>query len=614
MQKKKRNSIEQDETHERGAHERGAHERVALSSFRPLFYKFLCDEVSHLEQPIDLYNHYCEFGIKEGIRNDEKEYASFDSDFFCKNYKKDKDGESGQVTMSKRDAYLLYLKMIHSGLLVEEEYKSLVNEDRFNKSVKPNMSFYSFLYGSQPIQNKEPRFFSETLYRNFNIRAYHFLFPETSCLSFKDSYIHYIDSYPKYLKMATLSEIHPRFDEKIYQLCYPSIKNGFSHFIKYGIFEWRNIRLFENADMDFIRKCGEIRGIEDYLKRDFPQRNRIFLNKYEHETYAIFDFNQYIRTYMSQSTIVKKEDAFDEYNEHGKRKGNIFFTYPFQGGDFTPPSASAKMAVAVSASAKMAVAVSASAKMAVAVSIYSTSSTPPHRILCSKICLNSIVLAFRAYPIIFVIDHFITDEHLAFLLLLAKGRKNITIYQTTSNMGIAKTKNICIQLCERKGADFICLLDDDIEILQDIGPFIKHVFHCVPELPLMANYNTQLPYENEPPFFNKTDYFFGNILVFQKKYIPIYGYFGKFEYMWGEEHVEITHRYLARTPYARHAIRFDPYIQNEQILGEESTLHLHSMDLDDEGVAKNKNFSQELLNNPRYVDFHLNDSEIKKIN
>ena len=166
-----------------------------------------------------------------------------------------------------------------------------------------------------------------------------------------------------------------------------------------------------------------------------------------------------------------------------------------------------------------------------------------------------------------------------------------------------------MKLLERKdNIDYICLLDDDIEIIQDFSSYINTIFNTHP-IPLLTNYNYQLDYKESSPFV-ETENFFGNFLIFRKKEIPKKGYFGKFEYIWGEEHVEITNRYLKNTKYYNHAINLTSYIKNEQIINEESTLHIHSMEINEEGVNKNKAYSKELLKKNSYIDFVLNENDI----
>jgi hypothetical protein len=48
-----------------------------------------------------------------------------------------------------------------------------------------------------------------------------------------------------------------------------------------------------------------------------------------------------------------------------------------------------------------------------------------------------------------------------------------------------------------------------------------------------------------------TSNFFGNLLIINRDYIKKYGYFGKFEYKWGDEHIEFTKRYLHNTKYEK---------------------------------------------------------------
>lgn len=252
----------------------------------------------------------------------------------------------------------------------------------------------------------------------------------------------------------------------------------------------------------------------------------------------------------------------------------------------------------------------------IAISVYSDKDTSHNRILTSKICLNSIIKNFRNIPIIIVIDYNIENNHLIFIKELIHNKKNIELYINKENYGIAKTKNICIKLLENKNIDYICLLDDDIEILKDFSNYVMDIFDNI-NIPLLTNYNNELPYEKikiSHYNFIKTINYFGNFLIINRTFIDKYGYFAKFEYKWGDEHVEITNRYLNNTKYKNIVLDLSKFIVNEQIINGVSSLHLHSMKVDLNLAQKNKIMMEKLLSDIKYIPFTLDKSEIEKIN
>ena len=254
-------------------------------------------------------------------------------------------------------------------------------------------------------------------------------------------------------------------------------------------------------------------------------------------------------------------------------------------------------------------------KMGIAISVYSDNYTPENRILASKICLNSIIKNFINNYIIIVIDNRITNNHYIFIKELIKNMSNVQLYINNENFGIAKTKNICIKLLEEKNVDYICLLDDDIEILDNFTSLVINIFDNI-NIPILTNYNHQLPYEKIKILdfdFIRTNNFFGNLLIINKEYIKKYGYFAKFEYKWGDEHVEITKRYFNNHIYKNIAVDLSNYINNEQIIDGLSMLHVHSINIDLEQANKNRLMMEELLLNIQYIDFEFDKKNIKKI-
>lgn len=255
-------------------------------------------------------------------------------------------------------------------------------------------------------------------------------------------------------------------------------------------------------------------------------------------------------------------------------------------------------------------------RLGVAVSVYSNSKTPLSRVLCSKICLNSIAENFKNSIIIIVIDGIIQPNHMKFIKELVNNYSNINIYMNNENFGISKTKNICIKLLEEYDIDYLCLLDDDVEIIRDLTDYVTTIFKTIPDIPLLSNYNPYLNYKINDNYlvkFIETTNYFGNLLIINRPYLKTYGYMAEFEYKWGDEHVEFTHRYLDKTPYKNFAINFDNYIINEQIINGKSTLHLHSMNINKDGINKNHAKMIQLLENIQYIDFILDKTEITKI-
>lgn len=254
-------------------------------------------------------------------------------------------------------------------------------------------------------------------------------------------------------------------------------------------------------------------------------------------------------------------------------------------------------------------------KIGIAISVYSDSDTPSNRILASFICLNSIIKNCKNIIIIIVIDKNILDNHLTFIKDLINNNKNIHLYINSKNFGIAKTKNICIKLLEKHNIDYICLLDDDIEIIKDFSEYIINIFNKI-NIPLLSNYNIEYSFENitfNNINFIKTTKYFGNFIAINSLFIKKYGYFADFKYKWGGDHEDITNRYLSNTKYNNIALNLSEYIVNEQIINGDSTLHLHSFKIDYEKVNDNKILLEKLSNNQKYIDFILNDEDITKI-
>ena len=166
---------------------------------------------------------------------------------------------------------------------------------------------------------------------------------------------------------------------------------------------------------------------------------------------------------------------------------------------------------------------------------------------------------------------------------------------------------------EELDVKYLCLLDDDVEIKKDFCSYINNIFHHINDIPLLSNYNFELPYEtitHNNIHFIKTINYFGNFIVFNRKYIKKYGYMRIFDYKWGHEHIDITHRYLNNTKYKDYAIELSSYINNFQIINLKNTLHLHSCIVENDKVINNKNILDKYSNNFSYVEYIFDKTEI----
>lgn len=223
---------------------------------------------------------------------------------------------------------------------------------------------------------------------------------------------------------------------------------------------------------------------------------------------------------------------------------------------------------------------------------------------------------FIENKIILLIDYEINNDLLKFIEELSYEYQNIDVYINNENFGIAKTKNICLKLLEKYSyLDYFCLLDDDIEIIDNFESYIKNIYDKT-KIPLISNFNNEMKFKNikyDNINLISTKNYFGNILIIHKDELAKKGYFNKFEYKWGYEHIEITKRYLFNTKFKNMAIDFNKYINNSQIINNINTLHLHSLDVEKNLVKINKNLLKKYLIDNSYVDFIFNEYEITKI-
>ena len=253
----------------------------------------------------------------------------------------------------------------------------------------------------------------------------------------------------------------------------------------------------------------------------------------------------------------------------------------------------------------------------IAVSIYSDEYTPSTRIEASKIFIKSLINKIKDTIIIFVIDKYITDDHYEFLLNTIKDNTNIEIYKNINNFGISKTKNICIKLLENKKIDYICLLDDDIEIVDNFTNYIKHIFNHI-DIPLLTNYDNRIRNENNKInninfIITKKYMYFGNFICFNSSYFKKLGYFICFPYKYGIEHIEITERYLLNTKFYRYCVDILNYIHNEIFINNKSQLTIHSVKIENNKIKLNSDIMQRSINNIKYIPFDFDSNEVEKI-
>jgi CTP:molybdopterin cytidylyltransferase MocA len=439
--------------------------------------------------------------------------------------------------------------------------------------------------------------------------------------------------YGKYEHRICSEENADNFDYKYYTSRYSDIKNNITNVIelyKHWIYYGKNENRFPNKliedEYNNFKWIKYIKGKDIYNKKDafyhwFNQKDKIYthfnwlfyikyyelnninnendavkyyiknyektpiINKNIYLDYIDFNWEKYILYYKLNKN--NKENAFNYWINTGKYLGHIFFKINNLNKNIHK-------------------------NIGIAVSVYSSNETPKERILCSKICLNSIINKCKNTMIIIVIDGQIEKSHYNFILELKKEHNNVKIYKNINNFGISKTKNICLKLLEKHNYDYLCLLDDDIEIKNDFTNYILNIFEYL-DIPILSNYNDEMPYElikNNNIYFILTQYYYGNFLVINKKYLKIHGYFKSFNYKWGEEHIEITKRYLNNSKYNNYAIYLGDYIINYQIINGKNTLHLHSINVDYNKAYINKIQMEYLLYDIKYVNFIFEENKI----
>lgn len=253
---------------------------------------------------------------------------------------------------------------------------------------------------------------------------------------------------------------------------------------------------------------------------------------------------------------------------------------------------------------------------AIAISVYSDNDTPKERLLASLKCLNYIFLLIQNCNIYIVIDGNINDYHFNFIKNLKKNYDNCFVFKNKKNYGISITKNICLNLLnQNENIKYFCLLDDDIFIKNNFIDYSIEILEKY-DIPILTNFNKGLPYfENclENQCFINSKFFLGNILVFNKTYFNKFGYFRVFPYKWGEEHQEFTKRYFHNSKYKNYTIDYRKYLNDEFIINNVNTLHLHSLKLNQDKVKMNKKKYFEFIKINEYVDFCIKKYETDEI-
>jgi|SaaInlStandDraft_7_1057024.scaffolds.fasta_scaffold01462_6 hypothetical protein len=451
------------------------------------------------------------------------------------------------------------------------------------------------------------------------------------------------------------NSIIKNFDPLLYLLCNKDLK----------VLNIKNLKFAEYHYLKFGKKENRISSVQEIKKilKDFNWIEYIYLNKklinkFNNETdcikhYLLFgikynkpyktdkiicdEFNWIIYTtyYYDLNYIKTEKDAFEHYIKYGiDQNRNEWINlkkilFNIDENEYKKMNPELKMLskedliynwLRNDKDGKILITKNNEIKMnnefCIAISVYSDQNTPKERLYASIKCLNYLFLTVRNCKIFIIIDGSINNEHLKFIKNLKKVYTNCTIYKNEKNYGISITKNICLNILNNeKDIKYFCLLDDDIFIKDNFIDFSIDLLEKY-DIPMLTNFNKGLPYfENQ--FDNKilinSKFFLGNILIFSKKYFDKFGYFREFPYKWGEEHQEFTKRYLRNSNYSNVTIDFRKYLNDEFIVNNISTLHLHSCSVDHEKVKLNKEKYYEYIQMQDYVDFDYDDYYIDEI-
>ena len=199
---------------------------------------------------------------------------------------------------------------------------------------------------------------------------------------------------------------------------------------------------------------------------------------------------------------------------------------------------------------------------------------------------------------------------------MKKYYKNINIYINKKNYGISISKNICLRmLCNIPTLSYFCLLDDDIEIVKNFENYTKNIINKT-KIPILSNFNKEFAFKeiiSNNVKIIKTKHYLGNLLIMKRNALEKYGFFNKFTAKWGDEHLEITKRYLKNTEYRNRACDLREYIHDSLIIGNINTLHLHSCKIEKDLYSVNKREHKKYLKKIKYVGFEFNFNKIKEL-
>lgn len=373
-------------------------------------------------------------------------------------------------------------------------------------------------------------------------------------------------------------------------------KKAIFHYLKHGLLEKReystdmNIpEIFNWEDYKLKKDLNEINNYNDAFIHFIENTDKEFIHPNAFKNVKNrFDTDHYISMY---NIIDKnKNKIIDDWINRGRYEKRIFFN------KFNKNKINSDFGIAVT--------------------IYSDEYTPIERIEATYIFLNSLVLNYIDNFILILIDNKIDNNLLKFIKQLKKYYKNINVFINKKNYGISISKNICLKLLNSIDyLSYYCLLDDDIEIIKNFENYSKNILNKT-KIPILSNFNKEFSYQEK--FVNnikliKTKHYLGNLLILKKNMLEKYGYFNKFTAKWGDEHLEITKRYLKNTDFRNRACDFREYIIDSIKIGNINTLHLHSCKVNQEDYLINKKEHKRYLKKIKYVDFKFNFNQIKSI-
>lgn len=441
----------------------------------------------------------------------------------------------------------------------------ICNKHKYDNLNNPEESFFHYILYSNPKEDIIYNYENALKIFNFNWIQYLYLNQDLlqNIFNEKDAFIHFIKNGIKEKRLyKTEKNIESIFNWELYLLVNNDLKNinnyndSLIHYIKKGIDENRDYNIILNNVFDKIN-----------IKKYNRQYN---INNKSNEELELF--------------------YYKHWNKIGKYKKNIFYNKLNEN--------------------------KITSNFGIAISLYIDDNTPKERIMASYICLNSLIMHYIKNKIILVIDYHMNKKLLKFIETLSIEYKNIEVFKNNENFGIAKTKNICLKLLEKYDyLDYFCLLDDDVEMIDNFELYTKNIYEKT-KIPIISNFNNELKFKNilyKDVNLICTKNYFGNILIIHKDELSKKGYFNKFEYKWGSEHIEITKRYLYNTQFKNRAVDFHEYFNNSQIINNINTLHLHSINVDHDLAKKNKHLLNKYLKQNIYVDFIFDENEVTKL-